>query len=299
VALTASEIKQINRLLLSWYKVSARPLKIRERSDPYAVLVAEVMSQQTQITRVDVFAERFLSRFPTLRSLARAETADVLEAWRGLGYNRRALLLHRAAVASQALGGIPTDVDSLEALPGVGPYTARAVAAIAGDGREIPVDVNIARVVQRLVGGRRLTPKPLQAVANGFGAHLKPGEAGRWAQAAMDLAGSTCLSVRPDCSSCPLRSVCRSKGRVRATRKKRSAASTVKFETTQRWLRGRLLDELRDAGVAGVRVRGARGGHDAAAVRSAIRRLEREGLAERIESGAYRLPRRTSRKVRR
>ena len=137
MALTASEIKQINRLLLSWYKVSARPLKIRERSDPYAVLVAEVMSQQTQITRVDVFAERFLSRFPTLRSLARAETADVLEAWRGLGYNRRALLLHRAAVASHALGGIPTDVDSLEALPGVGPYTARAVAAIAGDGRRL------------------------------------------------------------------------------------------------------------------------------------------------------------------
>jgi A/G-specific adenine glycosylase len=294
MALTASEIKRINKLLLAWYKVSARPLKIRERSDPYAVLIVEVMAQQTQISRVDEFAERFLKRFPTLRALARAETADVLEAWRGLGYNRRALLLHRAAEAADALGGIPTDVEALLHLPGIGPYTARAVAAIAGEGREIPVDVNIARVVQRLVGGRRLTPKPLQVAANDFGAHLKRGEAGRWAQAAMDLASSTCRSVRPACTSCPLRSVCRSEGRVRSTKKNRAARSTVRFEATQRWLRGRLLDELRDAGATGVRVRGSRGEHGAVAVRRAITRLVGEGLAEQIESGAYRLPRRKS-----
>lgn len=294
MALTAREIKRVNRLLLAWYQLSARRLKIRERSDPYAVLVVEVMAQQTQISRVDVFAEKFLRRFPTLRALARAETADVLEAWRGLGYNRRALLLHRAAEAAEALGGIPTEVEALQELPGIGPYTARAVAAIAGDGREIPVDVNIARVVQRLVGGRRLTPTQLQVAANTFGEHLKRGEAGRWAQAAMDLASSTCRAVRPDCVSCPLRSVCRSEGRVRPTQKKRTAPLSARFETTQRWLRGRLLDELRDAGVTGVRVRGSRGVHDAAAVRSAITRLAGEGLAEQIESGAYRLPRRTS-----
>lgn len=299
MALTSSEIKRINKLLLAWYRRAARPLKIRERSDPYAVLIVEVMAQQTQISRVDELAQKFLKRFPTLRALARAETADVLEAWRGLGYNRRALLLHRAAEAAHALGGIPTDVDALESLPGIGPYTARAVAAIAGEGREIPVDVNIARVVQRLVGGRRMTPKPLQAAANDFGAHLKRGEAGRWAQAAMDLASATCRAARPDCASCPLSSVCKSAGRVRSTRAKRGARAAVRFESTQRWLRGRLLDELRDAGAAGVRVRGSRGAHDASAVRSAIRSLADEGLAERMESGAFRLPRRVSRTGRR
>ena len=299
MALTSSEIRRINKLLFAWYKLNARPLKIRERSSPYEVLIVEVMAQQTQIARVDEFATRFLKRFPTLRALARAETAEVLEAWRGLGYNRRALLLHRAAEAAEALGGIPTEVEALEDLPGIGPYTARAVAAIAGEGREIPVDVNIARVVQRLIGGRRLTPKRLQAAANNFGEHLKRGEAGRWAQAAMDLASSTCRAVRPDCPSCPLRSDCRSEGRVRVTKKKRTTSSSVRFETTQRWLRGRLLDELRDAGVTGVRVRGSRGVHDAAAVRSAITRLAGEGLAEQVESGAFRLPRRTSGKGRR
>ena len=220
MALTASEIKRINKLLLAWYKANARPLKIRERSKPYEVLIVEVMAQQTQIARVDELATRFLKRFPTLRALARAETADVLEAWRGLGYNRRALLLHRAAEAAHAAGGLPTTHEDLERLPGIGSYTARAVAAIASGGREIPVDVNIARVVQRLVGGPRLTAKPLQAAANAFGAELGDGEAGRWAQAAMDLASSVCSASTPDCSSCPLKSVCASAGRVAASEKK-------------------------------------------------------------------------------
>lgn len=298
MALTLPEIRRINQRLLAWYKSSARPLKIRERSDPYAVLIVEVMAQQTQISRVDVRATRFLKRFPTLRALARAEAADVLEEWRGLGYNRRALLLHRAAEAAHAAGGIPTDVTALERLPGVGPYTARAVAAIAGDGMEIPVDVNIARVVQRLVGGRRLTAKRLQRMANGFGAELKPGQAGRWAQAAMDLASATCRPVNPECAVCPLRKLCKSAGRVRTRPKGATARANPRFETTQRWLRGRLLDELRDAGASGVDVRGARGSHGASAVRSAIATLAREGLAERISSGAYRLPRRAGRKSR-
>ena len=103
MALTRKEIRTVNQLLLRWYAKSARPLKIRERSDPYSVLIVEVMAQQTQIARVDELATRFLKRFPTLRVLARAETADVLEAWRGLGYNRRALLLLRRPEGSPGL----------------------------------------------------------------------------------------------------------------------------------------------------------------------------------------------------
>jgi A/G-specific adenine glycosylase len=127
------------------------------------------MAQQTQISRVDQLAERFLSQFPTLAALAKAETAEVLEAWRGLGYNRRALLLHRAAQAAHAAGGLPATHEDLQLLPGIGPYTARAVAAIAFGGSEIPVDVNIARVVQRVMGEAKLSPKPLQVAANFFG----------------------------------------------------------------------------------------------------------------------------------
>jgi A/G-specific adenine glycosylase len=291
MALTASEIKRINKLLLAWYKANARPLKIRERSKPYEVLIVEVMAQQTQIARVDELATRFLKRFPTLRALARAETAEVLEAWRGLGYNRRALLLHRAAEAAYASGGLPTTHEELERLPGIGSYTARAVAAIASGGREIPVDVNIARVVQRLMGGPRLTAKPLQVAANAFGAELGDGEAGRWAQAAMDLASSVCRASAPDCSSCPLKTACASAGRVAASKKKGRSAP-VRFGSTARWLRGRLLDELRDAGRGGVIIRGARGEHPAPAVTDTIKRLCDEGLAEKVATATYRLPRR-------
>ena len=292
MALTAREIKRVNRLLLAWYKLNARPLKIRGRSSPYEVLIVEVMAQQTQIARVDALATRFLKRFPTLRALARAETAEVLEAWRGLGYNRRALLLHRAAEAAHAAGGLPATHEELERLPGIGSYTARAVAAIASGGRQIPVDVNIARVVQRLVGGPRLTAKPLQAAANAFGKELGDGEAGRWAQAAMDLANSVCRASAPDCSSCPLKSVCASAGRVAASEKKQKRSAHVRFGSTARWLRGRLLDELRDAGRGGVIIRGTRGEHPATAVTATIKRLCDEGLAEKVATATYRLPRR-------
>ena len=292
MALTASRIKRINKLLLAWYTANARPLKIRQRSKPYEVLIVEVMAQQTQIARVDELATRFLKRFPTLRALARAETAEVLEAWRGLGYNRRALLLHRAAEAALAAGGLPTTHEELERLPGIGSYTARAVAAIASGGREIPVDVNIARVVQRLVGGPRMTAKPLQAAANAFGAELSDGVAGRWAQAAMDLASSVCRASAPDCSSCPLEKECASAGRVAASEKKEKRSVAVRFAATERWLRGRLLDELRDAGRSGVMIRGARGEHPAPAVTATIKRLCDEGLAEKVATATYRLPRR-------
>lgn len=292
MALTTKEIRRVNQLLLRWYSKSARQLKIRERSDPYSVLIVEVMAQQTQISRVDQVAERFLSQFPTLAALAKAETAEVLEAWRGLGYNRRALALHRAAQAADAAGGLPVTYEELQLLPGIGPYTARAVAAIAFGGSEIPVDVNIARVVQRVTGEAKLTPKPLQVAANAFGAELDGNEAGTWAQAAMDLANAYCRSSTPDCSSCPLRKVCHSAGRV-AVPPPRQRGAAPRFSSTRRWLRGRLLDELRDAGAAGVQLRGVRGEHDAEAVTATIKQLQAEGLIERLRGAVYRLPRRS------
>lgn len=290
--LDRSLMQNINRALLTWYAASARLLKIRERSDPYSVLVSEVMAQQTQISRVDQLATAFLARFPTLESLAAAQTADVLVAWKGLGYNRRALALQRAAAAAVAAGGLPTSVDRLMELPGIGPYTARAVAAIAFGGREIPVDVNIARIVARLVGADApLPPREIQARANEFGGELEDGEAGAWAQAAMDLASSVCRVVAPKCGECPLRDYCPSVGRSFA-KAPRSGEPRTPFSKTARWLRGRLLDELRDAGRAGQLVAGERGEHNEAAVAATINKMVSEGLAESLGGNRYRLPHR-------
>lgn len=285
-------IRKTNGALLAWYAATARPLKIRERSDPYSVLVSEVMAQQTQISRVDQLATAFLARFPTLESLAAAETADVLVAWKGLGYNRRALALQRAAAAAVEAGGLPSSVDALELLPGIGPYTARAVAAIAFGGREIPVDVNIARVVTRLVGASApLAPREVQPRANEFGAELADREAGAWAQAAMDLASSTCRAVAPKCDACPLRQCCPSAGRT-FVKAPRTGRQRTPFTKTTRWLRGRLLNELREAGRTGVAVAGERGEHSEATVAATITKMVSEGLAESLGGDRYRLPHR-------
>lgn len=280
----------VARSLLDWYEREARPLRIRERRDAYAVLIVEVMAQQTQISRVDVLALRFLERFPTLESLAAAEAAEVIDAWRGLGYNRRAIALHAAARRAVELGGLPGDHEALMALPGIGPYTARAVSAIASGGRSIPVDVNVARVVQRLLGVPRLKPRELQAAADAFGAPVPVGRAGEWAQGAMDLASRLCRVADPLCGECPLREHCVSADRPFPAAP-RARGSRPPFRATSRWLRGRLMDELRDAGADGVEIAGKRGDHDEEAVAAALAGLVREGLAERLGDGRHRLPR--------
>lgn len=290
--LKPAHIREINRALLAWYGTSARPLKIRERSDPYGVLVSEVMAQQTQIARVDQLATAFLERFPTLEALAEAETAAVLVAWKGLGYNRRAVALQRAAAVAVAAGGLPSSVEALMALPGIGPYTARAVAAIAFRGREIPVDVNIARILNRLLGSSTpLSPREAQARANEFGSQLADGEAGTWAQAAMDLASTICRPVAPLCDRCPLHQRCASAGQP-FHKEPRTATPRTPFAHTRRWLRGRLLDELREAEREGISIAGARGVHSEVAVAATIRAMVSEGLAESLGGDRYRLPHR-------
>jgi len=135
--------------VLGWYGSRARPLGIRTTREPWAILVSEVMAQQTQIARVDEAWSVFMERYPTPRALAEASTAEVLRAWSGLGYNRRAVNLRRAAAAieTEHAGRVPDDIEALEALPGVGPYTARAVVAIAFGQPVAAVDTNVRRVV--------------------------------------------------------------------------------------------------------------------------------------------------------
>jgi len=156
--------------VLAWYEATGRPLAFRATSDPYAVLVSELMAQQTQALRAAESWTAWMVRFPTVLALAEAPVAEVLRAWAGLGYNRRAVALHRAArvIVEEHGGEVPASVPELEALPGVGPYTARAVAAIAFGMPVGAVDTNVRRVLGRLVAGgaEGFTPASMQALAD-------------------------------------------------------------------------------------------------------------------------------------
>ena len=173
--------------LLAWYARHGRDLPWRETRDPYAILVSEVMAQQTQVARVVPRWEEWLARWPTVEALADAPLAEVIRAWQGLGYNRRAVSLHRAATIV-ARDGWPDDLTSL---PGVGRYTADAVAAFAFGREVLPADVNVLRVVERT------------------GASFSPAAG----QALMDLGATVCLARVPRCGACPLAHRCPSRGR--------------------------------------------------------------------------------------
>jgi A/G-specific adenine glycosylase len=176
----------VNELLLAWYRANGRDLPWRKTNDPYAILVSEVMAQQTQVDRVVSRWERWLVRWPTVEALAEASAADVIREWQGLGYNRRALSLHRAA-QQVAAHGWP---DDLTELPGVGRYTADAVACFALGRDVLPVDVNVRRLQER-------TGHAFTAAA---------------AQALMDLGATVCLARVPRCELCPLAESCPSRG---------------------------------------------------------------------------------------
>ena len=177
----------MQELLLAWFRASGRDLPWRHTRDPYAILVSEVMAQQTQIDRVVPRWHAWLERWPTVEALAAAGAADVIRAWQGLGYNRRAVNLHRAA-QQVAAHGWP---DDLTELPGVGRYTAAAVDRFALGRDVLPVDVNVGRVQER--------------TGHAFDA--------RSAQALMDLGATVCLARVPRCGVCPLAEGCPSCGR--------------------------------------------------------------------------------------
>ncbi|MDQ3980690.1 MAG: A/G-specific adenine glycosylase [Actinomycetota bacterium] len=190
--------------LLDWAAGAGRhDLPWRHTRDPWAVLVSEVMLQQTQVPRVVPVYERFLERFPTTAACAVAPVAEVVKAWAGLGYNRRAVSLHRAATAAVERhgGDLPRDVDALQALPGVGPYTARAVLAFAHEADVGVVETNSARVLARAVAGRPLTRAAAQATADAL---VPPGRAWRWNSAVLDLGATVCTRRSPQCQRCPL-----------------------------------------------------------------------------------------------
>lgn len=192
--------------VLAWWDVHARDLPWRRTRDPWAVLVCEVMAQQTQVARVIERWGPFLDRFPDPAAMAAAPVADVLRLWSGLGYPRRALSLHRCAVAvvEHHGGRLPSDLAELLALPGVGPYTARAVSAFAFELDLGVVDTNTARVLARWAG-RRLGPREVQEVAD---AAVPVGGGWAWNQALLDLGATVCAKRSPRCEACPVTDEC-------------------------------------------------------------------------------------------
>lgn len=234
--------------LLDWWDGQRRDLPWRQTRDPWAVLVCEVMAQQTQVARV---AERwgpFLDRFPTPAVCASSPVAEVLQWWRGMGYNRRALYLHRCAVAvvDEHDGRLPNDLDVLLALPGVGPYTARAVLAFAFEDDHAIVDTNTARVLARS-SGRRLRASEAQRRADGA---LPRGQAWAWNQAMLDLGASVCTRRHPRCGECPIAAACQWALAGHPTPDPADGSAGVsgkqsRFEGSDRQGRGRLMDALR------------------------------------------------------
>jgi A/G-specific adenine glycosylase len=284
------------RRVLGWYGRSARSLAFRATTDPWAILVSEVMAQQTQAARAAESWTRFMAVYPTPAALALASPADVLRAWRGLGYNRRAIALQVAAraIVADHEGHVPSDLAALRRLPGIGPYSARAVAALAFGTRVGAVDTNVRRVLGRAFFGT-LTPEPveLQALADELVPATRPGE---WTHALMDVGATLCHIRAPRCGACPFRPTCRHAATAAtvpttpnvpiAPKPRARATPAPGFETTSRWLRGRLLDRLRDVGDGSwLAFDGPVGQHDPASVAVALRALARDGLIE-LRSGA-------------
>ena len=275
--------------LLAWFDEHGRHLPWRDTRDPYRTLVAEVMLQQTQTGRVAPSYEGFLQRFPTVERLARAPAMDVIQAWRGLGYNRRAVDLHRTAQAIvRDHGGVfPSEPGALRRLPGLGEYTSSAIACFAFDAQVPVVDTNVKRVLARSVAGKDASEVPAEKLARFSEEWLPDGEAYGWNQALMDVGAMVCRVSNPLCAKCPLRSTCvyRAKGRHR-TAPVRAPKREERFEGSRRQKRGTIVDHLRRAARKGITISELShlmhpdGDGDPAALAEILNKLEREGLAE-------------------
>ena len=220
MATSLARAPQFRRRLLQWFRRHGRDLPWRRTRNPYHVIVSEFMLQQTQVSRVEAYYARFLERYPSLESLAAAAPATVRESWAGLGYYRRAANLHRLAqeVVRERAGIIPADPEELQRLPGVGRYTAGAVASFAFERRAAAVDTNVARVIRRAFHPR----SPLESVASRIWStaeRLVPRQGkSAWAfnQGIMELGALICTARVARCGECPVRSAC-STGRRRST----------------------------------------------------------------------------------
>jgi len=284
----------LQRSLLSWGEQVRRDLPWRRSRDPWAILVAELMLQQTQVDRVVPRYLELLERFPTPEACAAVSSAEVVRAWAGLGYNRRAINLHRAATAivEHHGGQVPGDLGALLELPGIGPYTARAILAFAFEEDHGVVDTNAARFLSRAVAGQRLGPRVAQQLAD---EQVPAGEGWAWNQAVLDLGATVCTKRVPRCDVCPLRDACAwaRNGFPYPDPAEGSAGSTgrqSRFDGSDRQGRGRIVQALRTGPVEIGRLPDVAGwSDDPERARRVADGLVIEGLAEYVD-GQLSLP---------
>ena len=281
--------------LLDWFERERRDLPWRRTRDPWRILVSELMLQQTQVARVVPRYEAFVARWPTPAACAASPAAEVVEAWAGLGYNRRALNLHRCAGAAVADhgGGLPDDLGALLALPGVGPYTARAVLAFAFERDHVGVlDTNVARVLARR-SGRPLGRTEAQYAADQA---VPIGRSWAWNQALLDLGATICTARAPRCETCPVRDGCA--WATAGTPEPDPAVGSAgvsgrqsRFEGSDRQGRGRLVDALRRGPVSAAALASAAGWpDDPGRAERVVASLVADGLARVDANGWFHLP---------
>jgi len=249
-----AELAAIHEAVIAWYGANARDLPWRRTRDPYAILVSEVMLQQIQVARAIPFYLAFLERFPTVQELAAAPLAEVIRVWGDLGRYRRLVNLHRAAqrIVAEFGGEVPRDVATLRSLPGVGPYTAGAVACFAFEQDTGFLDTNSRRVLRRLFVGTEAeaaaNDRELQALAERV---VPAGRGWVWNQALIEFGALHCAARRPACAACPVRVHCRAYPAIlEAPATTRTGTGTGKsagyrYEGTNRYYRGRVLAALR------------------------------------------------------
>jgi A/G-specific adenine glycosylase len=308
-------IQQVHTLMLSWYEQEQRALPWRMTDNAYAILVSEVMLQQTQVDRVLPKYKQFLTAFPTLADLAAASTADVISVWVPLGYNKRAVSLQNIArqVMSEYDGHIPDTIDELLKLKGVGRYTAGAIACFAYHKQVATVDTNIRRVLHRIfLGLEHPEPKANDAQILGLAEHVLPeGHAYNWNQALMDMGATICSSSNPRCDRCPLQTTCQAYSdmrqysffpsgavlrQMRRVAEKKTGYQTQPFTSSNRYFRGRIVDLLRSLpsrqrvplADLGVQVKAdfqREDANDRAWLQKVVDGLVRDGLLDQSEDG--------------
>ena len=250
--ISPDKISSVRSGLLVWWHANRRDLPWRHTRDPYRIMVSEIMLQQTQVDRVIPYFHAWLEHFPTVHELAEAPTAEVIRMWKGLGYNRRAVNMQRTAQAVVDRGGeFPQTVEELLALPGIGPYTAGAIACFAFEQDVAFIDTNMRRVIHRLFVGVDV-PKPTASdreVMEIAHAVLPHGDAWNWNQGIMEFGALHCTARKPLCIVCPLQGECNAFPEIQAALaengKPSRATKGVPFEQTSRYFRGRIVDALR------------------------------------------------------
>lgn len=281
--------------VLAWAEASRRDLPWRATRDPWAILVSELMLQQTQVSRVIPKYTAFLEAYPTPVDCAAAKAGDVVTLWAGLGYNRRAISLHRSAqvIAQRHDGAVPADLAALTALPGLGPYTARAVLVFAFEQDEAVVDTNVARLLARWKG-RPLGGREVQDAAD---AAVPVGQAWAWNQGMLDLGATVCTKRAPSCDRCPVSDSCTWFARRRDEPDPAVGSAGVsgpqsRFDGSHRQGRGRLVDALRvTRTISRAQLAAAAGWpEDEARAMRAAGALVADGLATWTADGSLALP---------